>query len=199
MSTHPIRPTRAGIALVVALGLGSLGACSAAPTSTSAGAPAGSAVQGVSGPEVDAAASSDTIALISAADTQTDTKASTQANTQADSKTDRKADHKGLRSRLLRAVHATWVTDGKAGPVTHQAIRGEVTAVSATSVTVKAKDGVSMTFTVGSDTKVRARVATKGAKATDSSVSAVKVGQKALVVGVGATSPTARRIAFLTR
>lgn len=194
MSTHPTRPTRAGIALVVALGLGSLGACSAAPSSTTGAASAGSSIEGASGPAVDAAASSDTIALISAADTQTDT--------QTGSKTDRKGDHKGLRSRLLRAVHATWVTDAKAGPVTHEAIRGEVTAVSATSITVKAKDGVSMTFTVGADTKVRARVATKGTqgtKATDSSVSAVKVGQKALVVGVGATSPTARRIAYLTR
>src|SRR5262245_43427732 len=40
-----------------------------------------------------------------------------------------KLDPRALRVRLLRALHGTWVTQGQNGPVTHQAIRGEVTAV----------------------------------------------------------------------
>lgn len=104
------------------------------------------------------------------------------------------ADHrKGPRHHLLRALHAEWVTMGKDGPVTHQAIRGDVTAVSPTSITVKAKDGVSLTFTIDTDTKVRERKAGKGA---DSAIGDVTVGAKALVAGVGATAPEARWVIF---
>ena len=102
-------------------------------------------------------------------------------------------DRRGLRVRLMRALHATWVTEGANGPVTHQAIRGEVTAASGTSVTVKAKDGVSMTFAVTGDTRVRARSNGRGSDATMASVA---VGAKALVVGTGASNPTARVVVF---
>lgn len=107
-------------------------------------------------------------------------------------------DKAGMRQRLLRALHATWVTDGKDGVVTHHAIRGEVTAVSPTSITVEAKDGVSMTFAVGADTKVRQRTLGQGrTKGTDSTIGAVKVGIQTLVVGTGASGPTAQHVIFL--
>jgi hypothetical protein len=60
-------------------------------------------------------------------------------------------------------------------------------------VTVKAKDGVSMTFTVTGDTRVRARANGKGA---DSALSALHVGDKAFVAGVGASNPQARVLVF---
>ena len=102
-------------------------------------------------------------------------------------------DRKALRARLLRGLHGMWVTNSKSGFVTHQAIRGDVTAVSGGSITVKAKDGFSLTFTVAADTKVRARTNGKGA---DSTIGAVKVGSKALVTGLGATNPKARVVVF---
>ena len=95
-----------------------------------------------------------------------------------------KAGH-GKRSELKRALHATWVTrDGKSSTsfVTHDAIRGQVTAVSATSITVKAADNVSQTYTVNSSTKVHTRADGKGKAGT---ISEVKSGDKVLVVGTG--------------
>lgn len=61
---------------------------------------------------------------------------------------------------LGRALHAQWVTpdpDNENAFVTHNAIRGEVTAVSATSITVKALDGVTQTYAITGDTKVHLR------------------------------------------
>src|SRR5690349_9091882 len=135
--------------------------------------------------QVGAATDGDTIDLVSAA---VQTAAADDTAQGADT-----GDRKGLRGRMLRALHGTWVTESKAGPVTHQAVRGDVTAVSGSSITVKAKDGFSLTFSVAGDTKVRARTAGKG---TASTIGAVKVGSKALVVGLGATNPTARVVVF---
>ena len=74
-------------------------------------------------------------------------------------------------------MHGEWVVKGKDGkPTTLETIRGQVTAVGPTSVTVKAEDGFTETFVVNSDTKV------KGADV--SSISAVKVGAKGAAVGV---------------
>lgn len=111
-----------------------------------------------------------------------------------------KARHHRKAGRLLHALHATWVTDGKKGVVTHQAIRGAVTAVSATSITVKAKDGFSQTFTASSTTRVLTRDlgAAKGTKPASSSLAAVKVGANAMVLGEGATTPSAKRVLVLT-
>jgi hypothetical protein len=84
-----------------------------------------------------------------------------------------------------RALHGTWVTrDGSDGSgfVTHSAIRGTVTAVSATSISVKAADNVTQTYVVNSDTKVRQRSDGKG---SDSSISAIKTGDKVGVIGKG--------------
>ncbi|GAA2747250.1 hypothetical protein GCM10009868_35940 [Terrabacter aerolatus] len=169
---------------VLLLGTFALGACSKTDSTGVASSAIGAQSQ-------QAAADTDTVDLVDAALTTpaAATSPGTTAGTAAGQGT--KDDRKGLRARMLRALHGTWVTEGKSGPVTHQAIRGEVTAVTATSITVKAKDGFSLTYTVGADTKVRERSQGKG---TDSSIGAVKVGAKALVTGVGATNPTARLV-----
>lgn len=189
MTTDTRRPTgllRTSTALTgAALLLGSLtlGACS----STDASAVA----QSRPAQAQPAAVDGDTVDLVAAA-------VGTPAADGATGSATTKADRKGLRARLLRALHATWVTGGgKAGPVTHQAVRGEVTAVSATAITVRAKDGFSLTYAVGADTKVRERPQAKGqGKASASTMSAVRVGAKALVTGIGATKPTARVVVF---
>jgi hypothetical protein len=182
MTNHTSRRTSAAaVAVIIGLSAVALGACSKTDP-TAAAAPANQQVS------AQLAAGSDTIDLVNAA-----AALPTAGDPQA------AADHRGLRARLLRALHATWVTEGKQGPVTHQAIRGDVTAVSATSITVKAKDGVSMTFAVTSDTKVRERVAGsgKGTRATTSTIGSVAVGDKALVTGIGSSSPTARLVVHL--
>ncbi len=93
---------------------------------------------------------------------------------------------------LRHALHAQWVTKDKDNKfVTHDAIRGTVTSVSATSITVQAEDKKSETFTVNADTKVRVRTNGKGTKGT---VSQVHSGDKALVVGTGTTALTAKGI-----
>ena len=102
------------------------------------------------------------------------------------------AKHKG-RAVVRRAVHAQWVTKDKDGKtfVTHDAIRGSVTAVSPTSITVRAADKKSETFQVTSATKVRIRTNGNGAKGT---ISQVHTGDLALVLGTGTTTLTAHGI-----
>lgn len=96
------------------------------------------------------------------------------------------------RARLLRRMqHAQVVTRGKGGFVTHDLIRGTVTAVSPTSITVQAADKKSETFAVTKDTKVRLRTNGKGA---DSSISKVAKGDHALVAGTGTSTFTAKRV-----
>jgi hypothetical protein len=127
-----------------------------------------------------------------------------------------KADRPALRA-LGRALHAQWVTRerGNAGSfVTHDAIRGEVTAVSATSITVKAADGVSQTYAVTSDTKVHLRKNLPGpgkgrahgqggngqptAGAPAGTISDVHTGDKVAVTGTGTSSLTAQHIVAVT-
>jgi len=68
--------------------------------------------------------------------------------------------------------------DAKTGKdVTHDAVQGSVSAVSSSSITVKASDGFSETFAVGTATKVHV----KGNK-DKAQISSVKVGDKALVL-----------------
>jgi hypothetical protein len=92
--------------------------------------------------------------------------------------------HRGLRHRALLRLrtlqHAEWVTrdPNTNKDVTHEAVLGTVTSVSATSITVKAADGYTLTFAVNSDTKVHLGKGKTG-KVTD-----IKSGGKALVVGV---------------
>ncbi|MGO4596900.1 hypothetical protein [Terrabacter sp. 2RAF25] len=179
--------TAVGAALLV-LGSLTLGACSkVGPTDTAVGA-AAPAEQAAGAPQAAAArqpvADGDTVELVSAALENPDSNDTAHAAA---------PDRKGLRARLVRALRATWVTESSNGAVTHQAIRGEVTAVSSTSITVKAKDGFSLTLAVGKDTTVRRRAHGKGAAST---IGAIKVGSKALVTGVGDTDPTARVVVF---
>jgi hypothetical protein len=93
-----------------------------------------------------------------------------------------------IRRQFLRGVqHAQWVTGRQGGTfVTHDAIRGKVTAVSATSLTVLALDNTSETYSVTSTTKVHIRSAS--ARATLGSISQVKVGEQVGVLGTGAGS-----------
>jgi uncharacterized NAD(P)/FAD-binding protein YdhS len=94
-------------------------------------------------------------------------------------------------NRLRGAVHATWVTENKktGNFITHEAIRGQVTAVSATSITVKAADSVTETYVLNASTKVHSR-ATKAA----ASISDIKTGDRVLVAGTGTTTLTAVRV-----
>ncbi len=101
--------------------------------------------------------------------------------------------------RLHRALHAQWVTrDGKSKTtfVTHDAIRGEVTAVSAGSITVKAQDGVSQSYAVTAATKVHTRGEARG---KTGSISEVHSGDKVAVTGTGTTSLTARHVLDITK
>jgi hypothetical protein len=98
------------------------------------------------------------------------------------------------RAELRRALHATWVTrNGKDSTsfVTHDAIRGQVTAVSASSITVKAADNVSETYAVNSSTKVRSRADGKGKAGT---ISEVKSGDTVIVLGTGSGTLTATHV-----
>lgn len=176
-------------AAVLVLGSLALGACSKTDPGASSPVPAARVQQQVTGATTDG----DTVDLVDAAFQATGATQTEQTTPGAGAGSAVKPGRQGLRARMLRALHGTWVTEGKGGPVTHQAVRGDVTAVSATSITVKAKDGFSLTFSVAADTKVRARTAGKG---TASTIGAVKVGSKALVVGLGATNPTARVVVF---
>lgn len=95
------------------------------------------------------------------------------------------------RARLRHVLHATWVTGGKS-PVTHSTIRGQVTAVSASSITIAAKDGAAMSFTLSDATKIHQR--SRGSMSS-ASIGSVKVGMRARVLGVG-TDPQARQVVF---
>jgi hypothetical protein len=88
------------------------------------------------------------------------------------------ARHRLLKLRTLE--HAQWVTrDPKTNKdVTHEAVVGTVTVGSA-SITVKAADGYTATFTVNSDTKIHIA----GSKGAQGKLSDVKSGAKAVVVG----------------
>ena len=112
-------------------------------------------------------------------------------------KGEHKGEHKGKRDkaeRLLKSVaHAQWVSkDAKTGAwVTHDAVRGDVTAVSGTSITIKAADSTSETFTVNSTTKVHAKGDTKAHPGT---IAQVKVGDEIGVLGTGSGTMTATHV-----
>ncbi len=96
-----------------------------------------------------------------------------------------------------RGLHAEWVTKDKTssgGFVTHEAIRGSVTDVSPTGITVKAEDGVSQTYSISAQTKVGLPKTAKDAKRTDGQISDVKTGQQVAVTGTGKDSPAATHI-----
>jgi 2-C-methyl-D-erythritol 4-phosphate cytidylyltransferase len=75
--------------------------------------------------------------------------------------------------------------------VTHDAIRGQVTAVSATSISVKAADGVTQTYVVTADTVVRVK---GGGKGSTGAIGKVQSGDRAVVLGTGSSTLTATHV-----
>jgi hypothetical protein len=95
--------------------------------------------------------------------------------------------HKTARHSLARhrnVIHGSWVTRNR---VHHEAIRGVVRTVNAQFVTVRAADGYTQTYRVGPDTRVR--VLGDGHRGLDK-IGDVKVGDQALLVGVGNNQAT---------
>jgi len=134
--------------------------------------------------------------------TATPSPASVSATSDSSATTARPEDgkHAGA-NRLGRALHATWVTQNKKTKTftTHDAIRGQVSAVSPTSITIRAADSTTETYVVNSKTKVFTRTArTEASKAAlpkkAGSISDVKAGDLVLVGGTGTTVLTAVRV-----
>jgi hypothetical protein len=116
-------------------------------------------------------------------------------------KADKGAGRAGARAilgKLKDFQHAEWVTKGDANAyVTHEAILGTVKAVSASSITVTAADGTSMTFAVDAKTTVhepKAAGATKDPKAAKPTIADVKSGQTVLVGGAKTPDLTAKNV-----
>ncbi|HST65248.1 MAG TPA: hypothetical protein VLM05_08675 [Mycobacteriales bacterium] len=102
------------------------------------------------------------------------------------------AKHKARRALIARGMHGEFVVKGKDGkPVTLVTIRGQVTAVGPTSVTVKAEDGFTTTFVANADTKVRGADVTK--------IADVKVGAKGAVLGVKSGNTTTARTVLVRK
>ena len=125
-----------------------------------------------------------------------------------------------VRNRIRNAVHASWVTQDKKARTftTHEAIRGQVTSVSPTSITVRSADNVTETFVVSPTTKVwtrtvrtaaaraAAKAAAQGTPAartpaprTAASIADVATGDTVFVGGTGTTALTAIRIMDVKR
>lgn len=82
---------------------------------------------------------------------------------------------RGLGELDGQPLHGEFVVKGKDGkPVTVDVQRGDVTAVSASSVTLRSEDGFTATYAIAKDTKVR--INAKGSTAAQ-----VKTGDKAMV------------------
>lgn len=95
--------------------------------------------------------------------------------------------------RALRRVdHAQIVLHTKKGFVTRQLIKGTVTAVSASSITVQSQDKTTETFQVTKNTKVHTR---SDGKRTESSIAKVSKGDRVFVGGLGSGKPVAMHIA----
>jgi hypothetical protein len=116
-------------------------------------------------------------------------------------KTDKAGGRAGARTilgKLKDFQHAEWVTKGDANAyVTHEAILGTVKAVSASSITVTAADGTSMTFAVDAKTTVhepKAAGATKDPNAAKPTIADVKSGQTVLVGGAKTPDLTAKNV-----
>ncbi len=82
-------------------------------------------------------------------------------------------------ARHKNVIHGSWVTRNR---VRHELIRGVVRTVNSSYITVRAVDGYTQTYHVTRTTKVR--VLGDGHQGLDK-IGDVKVGDKALVAGVG--------------
>jgi hypothetical protein len=94
------------------------------------------------------------------------------------------------RALVRHAVHGSIVTQGKNGYVRHIGIRGTITAVSPTALTVKAADGSTQTFVLTKATKVRERTPGQG-KGSPGTITELKTGDSVGVLGSGPESATA--------
>jgi hypothetical protein len=128
-------------------------------------------------------------AAVAASETTTPTP-SASVSSSANGSTTSAGKH-GAVDRLRRALHATWVSENKKTKTftTHDAIRGQVIAVSATSITVLAADNVTGTYVLNSATKVHTR-----AEKTAASISDIKSGDPVWVAGTRTTTLTASRV-----
>lgn len=91
------------------------------------------------------------------------------------------------RERLRAFLHGEITVQGADGPTTLDLQRGEVTAATATSVTVRSSDGFTTAYAVGSSTTVRRDRATVTADA-------LAVGDTAFVRAEGTTATTIRAL-----
>jgi hypothetical protein len=96
-----------------------------------------------------------------------------------------------LRRALRHTVHGQVVTKRGTTYITHDVVHGAVTAVSATSIAVKASDGFSETFAVTGSTKVRVRTDGHGTKGA---IGDVHDGDTVFVFGTGADHALARHV-----
>jgi len=90
-----------------------------------------------------------------------------------------------------RAIHGQWVRRNGTKVTTHDEIRGAVTAVPPTSISVKAADGVTENYVVGVGVKVHLKADGKGKAGTTGEV---KVGDHVAVIGTGTGPLTAKRV-----
>jgi hypothetical protein len=121
-----------------------------------------------------------TVGGVAAADSATSSTHSTSTTTSTTGTATASTRHHRRHPLARRALHGEFVVRGKAGKdVTVDMVRGKVTAVSPTSITVAARDGYSATYAVTSKTRVHVR----GQKGKQS-ISVVKTGDRA---GVFAT------------
>jgi hypothetical protein len=143
---------------------------------------AGAVLIGGGAAAVAAAASADT----SGSGTATSPTASPSGGASAPAKPGHPGRGLRLGGALGRFEHAEWVSKDGTANVTHDAIHGTVTSVSATSVSVKASDGYRLTFAVDADTKVRVRDTSSTGQRVGkaSTISDVKTGDNVLVSGV---------------
>jgi hypothetical protein len=160
-----------GVAIAHAAGQSPTSAATAAPTGT-ATAPSGTATKGA--------------------------KAAKGANGGKATKGGDRAGARAILGKLKDFQHAEWVTKGDANAyVTHEAILGTVKAVSASSITVTAADGTSMTFAVDAKTTVhepKAAGATKDPNAAKPTIADVKSGETVLVGGAKTPDLTAKNV-----
>ena len=85
----------------------------------------------------------------------------------------------GMHQGIGSPVHGVMVAQDSSGAfVTIQSVHGTVSAVSATSITVKAADGFTATFAINADTRVHAKDAT-------GSITGIVVGDEVMVMGTG--------------
>lgn len=100
------------------------------------------------------------------------------------------------------ALHGEMVVKADDGTIsTVRTIRGTVTAVSDTSITVKAEDGYTGTFAITADTEVRVGLPQRGADAQESTstIADVAVGDVAHVHGtVSGSTATASHVMAMT-